>query len=54
MCGTKLCPEGLRFAVRDDGDINWVSVGLRCLADGVVGVYADWKIDYSPAQDLPA
>lgn len=53
-CGSERFAVAVGFAVRDDGDINWVSVGLRCLTDGVVGVYADWKIDYSPAQNLPA
>ncbi|MGC5022533.1 hypothetical protein [Micromonospora sp. DT47] len=25
-----------------------MSVGLHCLADDTLGVYADWKIDYAP------
>jgi hypothetical protein len=25
-----------------------VTVGLRCIRGGFCGVYADWKIDYSP------
>jgi hypothetical protein len=40
------------FAVRDDGDIRWTSIGLRCVGDGILGVYADWKIDYSPSAHL--
>ncbi|MGV9414846.1 hypothetical protein ACWDOP_33515 [Nocardia sp. NPDC003693] len=53
-CGGERFAVAVGFSVRDDGDIRWVSVGLRCLADGVLGVYVDWKIDYSPALDLPA
>ncbi|SPL94568.1 unnamed protein product [[Actinomadura] parvosata subsp. kistnae] len=40
------------FALRGDGEVRWVSVGLRCLRDGSLGVYADWKIDYSPTAHL--
>jgi hypothetical protein len=40
------------FARRADGDVRWVSVGTRCVADGVLGVIADWKIDYSPTAHL--
>ena len=37
---------------RADGEIRWVSVGLRCGSDGLLGVYTDWKIDYSPSRQL--
>ena len=36
----------------DRDDVRWVSIGLRCLRDGTVGVYTDWKIDYSPSGHL--
>jgi len=32
--------------------VRWVSVGLRCLKDNALGVYADTKIDYSPSRHL--
>jgi hypothetical protein len=35
-----------------DGSIRWVYLALRCVHDGVLGVYADWKIDYSPSDHL--
>jgi hypothetical protein len=25
---------------------------LRCTGDGVLGCYADWKIDYTPSEQL--
>ena len=34
------------------GDVRWVSIGLRCVRDGMTGVYTDWKIDYSPSGHL--
>ncbi|MEU1403253.1 hypothetical protein ABZ471_12985 [Streptomyces sp. NPDC005728] len=36
----------------DDGSVRWVTVGLRCNRGGFCGVYADWKIDYSPTHHL--
>jgi len=33
-------------------EVKWVSVGARCLSDGVLGVYTDWKIDYAPTAYL--
>ena len=43
------------FAFYDDsGDVRWVYLGLRCVFDGVLGCYADWKIDYSPTDHLLA
>lgn len=50
-CGGELFEVAAGFAV-DGDEIGWVSVGLRCLADGVLGVYADWKIDYGPTDTL--
>ncbi|MEU4676443.1 hypothetical protein [Micromonospora sp. NPDC023737] len=37
---------------RNDEEVRWVSVGLRCTQDGTLGVYTDWKIDYSPTRQL--
>ena len=37
-----------------DHEIRWISVGLRCLTDGTLGVYTDWKIDYTPTAHLLA
>ena len=32
------------FALRQDGSIEWVSIGLKCVTCGQPGVHADWKI----------
>ena len=37
-----------------DRKVRWVYLGLRCVLDGVLGVYADWGIDYTPSRHLLA
>ncbi|TYB90925.1 hypothetical protein FXF53_30745 [Micromonospora sp. WP24] len=56
LCGGERFDVAVGFALREDGEVRWVSVSvsLRCTADGVFGVYADWKIDYSPSGQLMA
>ncbi|MBW8483234.1 hypothetical protein [Actinomadura parmotrematis] len=51
-CGAEEFAVAVGFALRDDGEIRWISVGLRCVADGILGVHADWKIDYGPTGHL--
>ncbi|HXH78028.1 hypothetical protein [Nocardioides sp.] len=51
-CGSATFNVAGGFSLRDDGDIDWVFVGLRCTTDGVLGCYTDWKIDYSPTAHL--
>lgn len=51
-CGGRVFNAAGGFAMRDDGEISWVFVGLRCNIDGVLGCYTDWKIDYSPTSHL--
>ncbi|GLW90460.1 hypothetical protein [Actinokineospora globicatena] len=51
-CGGGTFAVAVGFAEYADGEIRWVSVGLRCLTDDTVGVYTDWKIDYSPSRHL--
>lgn len=51
-CGGKSFAAAIGFALRRDGDVRWISVGTRCLADGTLGAPADWKIDYSPSAHL--
>jgi hypothetical protein len=53
-CGGETFAVAVGFARHSDQEIRWVSVGLRCLSDGTLGVYADWKIDYSPSAHLLA
>ena len=51
-CGADEFAVAVGFARFTDGEVRWVSVGLRCLTDGTLGVYADWKIDYQPSTHL--
>ncbi|MBG6134410.1 hypothetical protein [Longispora fulva] len=51
-CGGDEFTVAVGFALRDGQDVRWISVGLRCLTDNSLGVYTDWKIDYSPTEHL--
>lgn len=51
-CGGEEFEAAVAFSLAGDGSVCWVTVGLRCQKDGVAGVYADWKIDYGPADHL--
>jgi hypothetical protein len=51
-CGSETFEVAVGFAVRDDSDVRWASIALPCVSDGILGVYADWKIDYSPTAHL--
>lgn len=53
-CGGETFAVVVGFAMTDDDEVRWISVGLRCLTDGTLGVYADWKIDYEPSGHLLA
>lgn len=51
-CSGEQFGVGVALSLRDDGDVRWITVGGRCAACGVLGVYTDWKIDYSPTDHL--
>ncbi|MFE0632125.1 hypothetical protein ACFW3D_34890 [Streptomyces sp. NPDC058864] len=51
-CGGEEFEAAVAFSLGDDGSVRWVTLGLRCVGDGFSAVYADWKIDYSPADHL--
>ncbi len=51
-CGGETFAVAVGFAMHVDTEVRWISVGLRCLTDGTLGVYTDWKIDYSPSGHL--
>ncbi|WP_406330601.1 hypothetical protein [Streptomyces sp. NBC_00203] len=51
-CANEEFEAAVAFSLADDGSVRWVTVGLRCVQDGFSGVYADWKIDYGPADHL--
>jgi hypothetical protein len=51
-CGGEEFAAAVGYALFDDGEVRWVSLGLRCLKDDTLGVYADVKIDYIPSRHL--
>lgn len=51
-CGNPTYQLGVGFALRDGGDIRWITVGQRCTACGILGSAVDWKVDHSPTDRL--
>ena len=51
-CGHGLFAVTVGFSMRPDNSVKWVSLGLQCVACERSGVYADWKIDYDPTEQL--
>lgn len=52
-CGGEQFQVAVGFAFyQQSRDVRWVYVALRCVSDGVLGVYCDWKIDYAPTNHL--
>lgn len=51
-CGSEEFEAAVAFSLGSDGMVRWVTVGLRCVEDGLCGIYADWKIDYGPTDHL--
>lgn len=52
-CGGSVFNAAVGFAFYDaSDDVKWVYLVLRCTRDGVLGCYADWKIDYTPSEHL--
>jgi hypothetical protein len=51
-CGSREFAMAVGFALRDPGEVRWISVGLWCMTDNAVAIYADWGVDFTPSQDL--
>src|SRR5262249_43906444 len=51
-CGADTFEVAVAFSRRDDEALTWVTIGLRCIACGMMGVYTDWKVDYEPTEHL--
>ena len=51
-CGCESFELAVRYALRADDEVRWVSIGCRCTSCGILGCYADWKIDYGPTDSL--
>ncbi len=51
-CKAKLFHLAIGFCLDPSGEINWMIVGAECTSCELVGVYADWCIDFEPNQHL--
>jgi hypothetical protein len=51
-CGCEAFELAVGYALRADDEVRWVSIGCRCTSCGILGCYADWKIDYGPTDSL--
>jgi hypothetical protein len=51
-CRATVYEVAVGFALREDGDVRWITVGNRCVKCGVLASCADWKIDYAPTSHL--
>lgn len=53
-CKSDAFNVGVGFALRrgKQPELHWITIGERCVKCGVLGSFADWKIDYSPSIQL--
>jgi hypothetical protein len=51
VCGGETFAVAVGFAMTG-ADVRWVTVGLRCLTDDVLGVILDWEITERPSAHL--
>ena len=51
-CKKDVFDVAVGFALRDTGEIKWITIGARCVSCGMLGSYVDWKIDYAPTDHL--
>jgi hypothetical protein len=53
-CESDTAELGVAFSLRSDGEVRWITVGLRCTGCGLLDAVVDWKIDYGPSTHLLA
>ena len=51
-CGKKVFEMAVGFCVQPDDNVDWIVVGGRCVTCDLIGVYADWGIDFTPSAAL--
>jgi hypothetical protein len=51
-CKSTHANVGIGYAYRENGDIKWVYIGVRCSKCGILGSVTDWKIDFSPTKEI--
>lgn len=47
-CGSDRFESSVGFSFLDDDVIRWVSIGIRCIQDGILGCCTDWQIRHGP------
>lgn len=52
LCGNTTFNLGVGFEMRDTGDVKWVYTADRCMQCEVLASRVDWKISYSPTDEL--
>ncbi|MDR1643296.1 MAG: hypothetical protein LBT59_26675 [Clostridiales bacterium] len=52
VCGTSLHSLAVGFVYRASRDVKWVYIGSRCEKCHRLDSYLDWKIDYSPTDEM--
>jgi hypothetical protein len=53
VCGGETFAVAVGYAM-SGADVAWVTIGLRCLTDDVLGVILDWEIAERPSAHLLA
>lgn len=52
VCESEDFEVAVAYSLIDRGELRWITVGARCTACGLLGVYVEWKIDYEPSRHL--
>lgn len=40
------------YSLRPSGDVRWITIGVRCVACGVLGAVLDWPVYYARSRHL--
>jgi hypothetical protein len=51
-CGRSEFDIIVGFSQRADGNVRWITVGVRCAKCGVLGCPVEWSIDHAPTAQL--
>lgn len=51
-CEGEAFEVGVGYSLEADDEVDWITVGCRCLACGAMMTAAEWKIDYKPTEQL--
>jgi hypothetical protein len=51
-CGGEAFEVGVGYSLDEEQEVNWLTVGCRCLNCGAMLIGAEWRIDYTPTEHL--